>query len=756
VLALINPMRILPRFLTPCSPIGREPALRGIGKLLALGLLLGTPAIALAQPAADKPAADKPAAAKPKRGKPAAAKPPAAGAQPATPAAGDAPPDTGNAPTAAPTADPQAAPQVNPPSGEPLMPPADAPPAAGAGGPVVTPLSGTPPATAAKAPASAAFNPDPDAKSPVQQGAGRPSDKGEMGVRTSEVFAEDWWTQARPVFDIHGYYRVRAELFHHLALGRKDIAGSQAWPQPVDNNYTDLGGNLHPVRLCGDDPLKPEVCENNTQAGANMRFRLNPELHISDNLRVLSQIDLLDNLVLGSTPDGYANRPGPGGYTVVGRGGYSPLGTFSSTQWAPSAGQNSLTDSVSVKRVWGEYRTPVGLLRFGRMPSHWGLGMLVNGGEGHDSDYQSTADRIMFFTGIKKYDIYFAGGWDFANEGPTSASLNERQGQPYDLGQYDDVNQYMVAAVRRRSPELERLDLAQGKVVLNGGVYFVFRNQFLANDETTPGTSAALGETSSNIATGYVRRGAEAYITDGWFQFLWRKFRFEMEAAFIYGTIENTLRTGGSTDYLNADDPENPGWTIQQFGITMQSELRLLEDKLLLELGAGFATGDDDVDSLAPLGQQLQPQLTSDRTFSTFRFHPDYRVDMILFRNVFTRVQGAYYFKPAVQYDFTRDANGQRIGGGASLIWSRASHVVQTPGHKPDLGIELNFQLYYQAKDGTLNDRLEKMGGFYTALQYGVLFPLGGLGYLPGEVSGNATLDTETAQAMRWYLGILF
>ena len=54
-------------------------------------------------------------------------------------------------------------------------------------------------------------------------------------------------------------------------------------------------------------PLDP--CENNTQLGANMRFRLNPELHISDNLRVMSQIDMLDNLVLGSTPSGSSNVP---------------------------------------------------------------------------------------------------------------------------------------------------------------------------------------------------------------------------------------------------------------------------------------------------------------------------------------------------------------------------------------------------------------------------------------------------------------
>ena len=57
--------------------------------------------------------------------------------------------------------------------------------------------------------------------------------------------------------------------------------------------------------------------------------------------------------------------------------------------------------------------TPVGELRFGRMPSHWGLGMVANSGDGYDSDCQTTADRIMFVTGIKSIDLYFAGTWDF-------------------------------------------------------------------------------------------------------------------------------------------------------------------------------------------------------------------------------------------------------------------------------------------------------------------------------------------------------
>ena len=137
--------------------------------------------------------------------------------------------------------------------------------------------------------------------------------------------------------------------------------------------------------------------------------------------------------------------------------------------------------------------------------------------------------------------------------------------------------------------------------------------------------------------------------------------------------------------------------------------------------------------------------VAGDETISTFRFHPNYRVDLILNRNLLTRVQGVYYFRPGVEYDFMRSTNGQRFGGGFSAIWTRASQFIQTPGHKRDLGVELDFSLYFQSKDGALNDDPDKMGGFFTMLQYGVLFPLGGLDYQAGE--------QERIQAELWPLG---
>lgn len=718
--------------------------LRRFGQTLPLCAALVGSLVAASEPAFAQQPQKAPADAK-AQGTPAEAGQPAADAQP------DAKADakTGAAQTQPPGVSPEAeTPKAEPPkpvASEPAAPKPNAPPPG-----LSEPVS---------------VDPDKDAKALEKQGSERPKSSVEIAASRSDVYAENWWSHVRPSFDFHGYFRLRAELFHKFSLGRKDGPGTVIWPQPPDNDHIDINGNPHNVAFCGDDPLPArfQTCQEYTQAGANMRFRLNPELHISDNVRVLSQVDILDNLVLGSTPEGYMNRPSANGYSVIGRGGYAPTGAFATTQWAPTVGVNSLQDSITVKRVWGEYVTPVGVLRFGRMPSHWGLGMFANAGDGYDSDWQSTADRIMFVTGFKDLDLYFAGAWDFANEGPISTSLSERQGQPYDLGQLDDVSQYVFVAVRRRDPELQKRDLARGDVVLNGGLYFVFRNQFLANDTGATGTSASLGESAYNVSQGYVRRGATAYIPDLWFQFLYKKFRFELEAAMILGSLENTIREGGAgSDYENVNSIEDPGWKIRQFGLATEMDYRAVEDRLRFGFGFGYSSGDPDVDSLAPRGEGLQPQLTSDRTFSTFRFHPDYRVDLILFRNILTRVQGAYYFKPTVDYDFTRNKNGQKLGGSASVIWSRASEFVQTPGHKRDLGIELNGSIYYQSKDGSLNDDPNKMGGFYTAIQYGVLFPLGGFDYMPGEKTafqqktGTAGIETETAQVLRWYMGIMF
>ena len=144
-----------------------------------------------------------------------------------------------------------------------------------------------------------------------------------------------------------------------------------------------------PERQPRAGPRANQTCYDESEASANMRLRLDPEIHISDNLRIVSEIFALDNVVLGSTPDAYAIQPATQSptdanrraikvpaYQSAGYNPYAPIGVSSTTQGPPTAGVNSLQNSINVQRVWGEYMTPVGQLRFGRMPGQWGLGMV--------------------------------------------------------------------------------------------------------------------------------------------------------------------------------------------------------------------------------------------------------------------------------------------------------------------------------------------------------------------------------------------
>jgi uncharacterized protein (TIGR04551 family) len=374
------------------------------------------------------------------------------------------------------------------------------------------------------------------------------------------------------------------------------------------------------------------------------------------------------------------------------------------------------------------------------------MGMLVNSGDGIDHDYQSNADRIMFVSGIKSMDLYFGGSWDFVSTGTTNASpYDVYGGQPYNTANLSNVNQWVAFIAHRTNPELQRLKLSRNELVLNGGLYTVYRSQLI---DVTAGQNPNTTDTSATgNNNGFERRGAEALIPDAWVQLLYNKLRIEAELATIWGSVENSPASAKRTQ-------------IRQWGLATQTELRAVEDKLRVNFGFGWASGDPHVEGLNPGPNGLQVR-QSEGAIRTFRFHPSYQVDYIFFRKILTRVEGAYYFRPSVEYDFVRNPNGQKFGGGAAIIWSRASEFVQTPGNKRDLGVELNLQVYYQAKDGSLNDDPNKMGGFYTALQYGVFFPLGGLDYLPGESTGpsvpqNVNFELSTAQTVRLLLGVMF
>lgn len=154
---------------------------------------------------------------------------------------------------------------------------------------------------------------------------------------------------------LHGYYRARYNWFGNVPVfqRRMDMRRRQR-----DAHYAFQRLRLEPVVTYGD-PERPIA-----------------SLHM--------QIDALDNVVFGDnaritrTPI-FAADPS-----------YTDVDGF------------DLQDSFRLERAWLEALIPVGQIRVGRMPSHWGLGLLAHNGNGlgewGDPLIGTSFDRVLFAT----------------------------------------------------------------------------------------------------------------------------------------------------------------------------------------------------------------------------------------------------------------------------------------------------------------------------------------------------------------------
>ncbi|MBO6937460.1 MAG: TIGR04551 family protein [Deltaproteobacteria bacterium] len=550
------------------------------------------------------------------------------------------------------------------------------------------------------------------------------------------------WTAPRSVVTLNGYFRTRGELWDNFFLGRgfdrNEIYDPGDGPfsrfVPADRIAASAtgGGGCDTI----DDTRTP--CNNSDrQRFANMRLRIRPTIALSDDVKVHMMIDALDNLILGSTPDSVAYVPTGGpdgsttGYTRPVRTPGVPIDTFASTQNPSQANRNSGRDSIYVRRAWAEVTNRgIGQLRFGRMGSHWGLGMFQNGGDGIDADFSSDVDRIMLVT--KLAGFHFFGAYDFASQGITNQLVTDFRDVPFDLTAKDDIRQYVLGAARRTEDEEAEARLQRGSWVLEGGLYFMYRSQSFS----TAGISNAFPSAGDYSL---VERDARQFIPDLWGRFRMGGLRLEVEMAAIIGDIGN----------IDNDVARDVSYDIRQFGIAFEGEYRLLDDKLAIRLYTGYASGDADVNGLSAR-DGLLAQRTDDRTISTFQFHPNYRIDLILWRNIMQRVSGAWYLKPGLGYDIIKNPFGQIFGIRADAIYSRAAQEVQAYGADPNLGLELNFSLYYQSEDGP-----DLLDGFYASFQYGVLFPLAGLEFASGDPRADV-IDVGNAQALRLILGVQY
>jgi uncharacterized protein (TIGR04551 family) len=529
--------------------------------------------------------------------------------------------------------------------------------------------------------------------------------RAQLATQSAQKGFEDEWiepTQKLELFEVDGYFRTRPDLFHKFDLGRA----------PDPSGYTLF-------------PTSPTSARERTHAGVNMRLRLDPTLNVSEEVRIKGQFDVLDNVVFGASPL-FAGPPQE-------RVGFAIL-------------ENSMlrprSQLLSIKRVYGEVSTPVGIVRFGRMGSHWGLGMLHNDGDCLDCDFGDSIDRIQFVTEPVP-GWFVAPMLDFYSEGPTSAQTRN-EGQPFDLSNADDLHGLVVAVARRDTDQQVRAKLANDLPVLNYGLHFSYR--FQRYEQLSP-SLAGTGVITPEF--NYVNRSASLYIPDLWVKYERKAFRLELEAAAVLGTIENRALTEGERDL-------NQALSVVQFGAVAQGEYRFMDGQLNLLVEAGFASGDQAPgmgnypgrDPGTPDGNPVPGNIEgrqylcqgvrcSDAAIRNFRFNQDYRVDLILFRELLGGITDTIYLRPNLTY---RVADGLFLSG--QIVASRAVYQESTPAtNSPWLGVEAGAAATYETEDG-----------FFAGLRWGILFPMAGL----RDPSASADQELETPQAFRGVLGVKF
>lgn len=498
------------------------------------------------------------------------------------------------------------------------------------------------------------------------------------------------------LLEVDGYYRLRTDWFKNFSLGfQDDSAGGAPFPEALS---------------CHADP-DVSACDD-TVSGANMRLRLEPTINIDEGTGVHFQLDVYDNLVLGSTPLGEGR-----GYSATNP---PPLGAFNDSQGPVVRGQNSDRDPIVVKRAWAEVALPLGVLKFGRMPNHWGMGIMnnaggedpINGTYNTDADYGDTVDRVSFSAIIPGTRLrgQIASDWVLTRLASNQAALGAgREGHPYDLDDADDANQWVFTISRMDSPTEFRDILDRGEIGFNYGLYMAYKTQDWDVDLSDFQQGGSLGVTS------FVPRGLTTYTPDVWGRVGYGGHLFELEAALEFGSIDRLDDKGlaGSVDVLKFGGVGRYSWTG-------------LDDKLNVGVEVGAASGDSHDNN--PQGNTHISNANligtaGDSTLTQFIFDRDYQVDMILFRHLLGAVTNASYFKPFLRYQLTNS-----IFFRAANINSFAIRKAATPGDDLMYGIELDAEVGYQA------------GGFFAGFSYGVLFPLSAMAH-PEDDPNDTTPD---------------
>jgi uncharacterized protein (TIGR04551 family) len=478
----------------------------------------------------------------------------------------------------------------------------------------------------------------------------------------------------------HGSVRVREGYFYNLDL---------------DRGLDPTGKPLFPVPLGGGQALE----------SGDIRARTDLAMYARGvGVAVKARIDWLDNVALGGDPDLAGGSP------------------------ATSGGQKP--SAVVVKRAWGEALTPAGTIAVGRMGAHFGMGIAANGGDCEDCDHGDAADRFAFVSPIAGHLV--AVSYDIASSGPFTTSKDGAR--KFGLEPSDKAAGPSLAILRVHSPAALARRAAAGMTTVEYAAYLTHRTQ----DRDVPASYLPVAAPPPTFTSNdLTARGFSATLTGGWLRITNERFRVEAELAYLAASVQQPSLIPGAEITVPV--------TSNQLGAAFESEV--MAGPARFGVDGGYASGDpapgfgafpQPGQTTTVAGQLDGPQanLPRDHTVDNFRFHPDYHIDQILFREIIGTITDAVYVRPHVRARLLSAGTGH-LEAGLAMIASWAVEATSTPSGQRALGVELDPELRYASRDG-----------FALTLDYGLL--------LPGAGFNNTMLEAKPAQVIRARLAFAF
>jgi hypothetical protein len=370
-------------------------------------------------------------------------------------------------------------------------------------------------------------------------------------------------------------------------------------------------------------------------------FRITPTLQIGDKLLIVGQADLTGVLLGQTTHDVWADQTPRDSYD-----GFS---------------------NVQARWLYVEWTSPVGLLRVGQQPSHWGMGLVANDGDHPslfgDYRYGNIVEQVLFATKPLGIDSPFVVA--------LAGNLVYRDNVAI-LTNGDHAYQGIAAAFYEKGPDML-------------GVYGVFRDQ----------TRQQQSEADYFPYTDTIHVG----VLDVAGRFA-RPLAAAGETAYVFGNVEAATEIGATDEQRtiyqlpgSAGAPPSTQWTkIQSYGGAAQlgvvlaqregpkppREVALRPDlygKIVASVEVGYASGD------------ANPDGTTNRRFV---FDPNHKVGLLLFDEVM-RWQTARASTAAQDPNL---ANASRPQPGSSLLPTNggvygAQYVYPTVVYRPRPWLDL-------------------------------------------------------------------